>query len=77
MCVMIVQLYWFANRRPQAYVGPDGKPRLFRPEKNMARLARSAERVALPVSPPLKSAMKSATDSGSWISHSTRTLSWN
>lgn len=32
----------------KAYVGPDGKPRLFRPEKNMARLARSAERVALP-----------------------------
>ncbi|KAK0196833.1 aminotransferase [Armillaria mellea] len=32
----------------KAYIGPDGKPRLFRPEKNMARLARSAERVALP-----------------------------
>ena len=34
---------------PQAYLGPDGEPRLFRPERNMARLARSAERVALPV----------------------------
>ncbi|RPD73786.1 branched-chain amino acid aminotransferase II [Lentinus tigrinus ALCF2SS1-7] len=32
----------------KAYVGPDGEPRLFRPEKNMARLARSAGRVALP-----------------------------
>lgn len=33
----------------QAYVGPDGKPRLFRPDQNMKRLARSAARVALPV----------------------------
>lgn len=33
----------------QAYLGPDGKPRLFRPDLNMARLKRSAERVALPV----------------------------
>ncbi|KIK54829.1 hypothetical protein GYMLUDRAFT_62895 [Collybiopsis luxurians FD-317 M1] len=32
----------------KAYIGPDGKPRLFRPEKNMARLARSAARLALP-----------------------------
>ncbi|KAK0199515.1 aminotransferase [Desarmillaria ectypa] len=32
----------------KAYIGPDGKARLFRPEKNMARLARSAERCALP-----------------------------
>ncbi|KAJ3822693.1 aminotransferase [Lentinula raphanica] len=32
----------------KAYVGPDGAPRLFRPAKNMARLARSAERLALP-----------------------------
>ncbi|KAF8824975.1 hypothetical protein HHX47_DHR7000535 [Lentinula edodes] len=32
----------------KAYIGPDGAPRLFRPEKNMARLARSAERLALP-----------------------------
>ncbi|KAH7875315.1 aminotransferase [Lentinula edodes] len=32
----------------KAYVGPDGKPRLFRPDMNMARLARSAERMALP-----------------------------
>ncbi|RDB27397.1 Branched-chain-amino-acid aminotransferase, mitochondrial [Hypsizygus marmoreus] len=32
----------------KAYVGPDGEPRLFRPHKNMERLARSAERVALP-----------------------------
>ncbi|KAF6758775.1 aminotransferase [Ephemerocybe angulata] len=33
----------------KAYLGPDGEPRLFRPQKNMERLARSAERVALPV----------------------------
>ncbi|TFK38803.1 aminotransferase [Crucibulum laeve] len=32
----------------KAYAGPDGKPRLFRPQKNMERLTRSAERVALP-----------------------------
>ncbi|KAJ3794629.1 aminotransferase [Lentinula aff. detonsa] len=32
----------------KAYIGPDGAPRLFRPAKNMARLARSAERLALP-----------------------------
>jgi len=32
----------------KAYRGPDGKPRLFRPDQNMARLERSAERVALP-----------------------------
>ncbi|TEB29331.1 branched-chain amino acid aminotransferase II [Coprinellus micaceus] len=32
----------------KAYVGPDGEPRLFRPQKNMERLARSAARVALP-----------------------------
>ncbi|KZT05309.1 branched-chain amino acid aminotransferase II [Laetiporus sulphureus 93-53] len=32
----------------KAYVGPDGKPRLFRPEMNMARMRRSADRVALP-----------------------------
>ncbi|KDR70050.1 hypothetical protein GALMADRAFT_230375 [Galerina marginata CBS 339.88] len=32
----------------KAYVGPNGEARLFRPEKNMARLARSAKRVALP-----------------------------
>lgn len=32
----------------KAYLGPDGEPRLFRPQKNMERLARSAERVALP-----------------------------
>jgi len=37
------------DMRDKAYLGPDGKPRLFRPEKNMERLARSAERVALPV----------------------------
>lgn len=33
----------------KAYAGPDGGPRLFRPKDNMARLARSVERVALPV----------------------------
>lgn len=32
----------------KAYLGPDGKARLFRPRKNMERLARSADRVALP-----------------------------
>ncbi|PPQ83477.1 hypothetical protein CVT26_004398 [Gymnopilus dilepis] len=32
----------------KAYIGPNGETRLFRPERNMARLARSAERVALP-----------------------------
>ncbi|KAL4254891.1 Branched-chain-amino-acid aminotransferase [Abortiporus biennis] len=33
----------------KAYIGPDGKPRLFRPEMNMARMKRSADRVSLPV----------------------------
>ncbi|KAH9487398.1 Branched-chain-amino-acid aminotransferase, mitochondrial [Psilocybe cubensis] len=32
----------------KAYTGANGEARLFRPDKNMARLARSAERVALP-----------------------------
>lgn len=32
----------------KAYRGPDGKVRLFRPDLNMRRLTRSAERVALP-----------------------------
>ena len=36
----------------QAYLGPDGTPRLFRPHLNMERMVRSAERVALPVSDP-------------------------
>ena len=35
----------------QAYIAPDGEPRLFRPKMNMERLAKSAARVALPVSP--------------------------
>jgi len=43
---MNIETFSFA----QAYVGPDGEARLFRPEENMKRLARSAERVALPVS---------------------------
>jgi branched-subunit amino acid aminotransferase/4-amino-4-deoxychorismate lyase len=34
----------------KAYLGPDGKARLFRPELNVARMARSAVRAALPVS---------------------------
>lgn len=34
----------------KAYLGSDGKPRLFRPQLNMARMERSAARVALPVS---------------------------
>ncbi|KAJ7443211.1 aminotransferase [Mycena galericulata] len=32
----------------KAFMGPDGKPRTFRPAENMARLARSAARMALP-----------------------------
>lgn len=32
----------------KAYAGPDGRPRLFRPELNTARLLRSAVRLALP-----------------------------
>ncbi|KAF8508486.1 branched-chain-amino-acid transaminase [Gautieria morchelliformis] len=32
----------------KAYLGPDGTPLLFRPDMNMARMARSAARVALP-----------------------------
>ncbi|KAH9067019.1 branched-chain amino acid aminotransferase II [Lactarius deliciosus] len=32
----------------KAYLGPDGTPRLFRPQLNMERMVRSAERVALP-----------------------------
>ena len=32
----------------KAYRGPDGRPRLFRPDKNMERMNRSAERIALP-----------------------------
>ncbi|KAH8101468.1 branched-chain amino acid aminotransferase II [Cristinia sonorae] len=32
----------------KAYVGPDGKPRLFRPELNMLRMKRSTARIALP-----------------------------
>lgn len=41
-CVLI------ERRMGQAYVGPDGTPRLFRPSKNMDRLTISAARVALP-----------------------------
>ncbi|KAG9036265.1 hypothetical protein FRB95_009413 [Tulasnella sp. JGI-2019a] len=32
----------------KAHRGPDGRPRLFRPDMNMARMERSADRVALP-----------------------------
>ena len=35
----------------QAYLGPDGKARLFRPEMNVRRLERSMARLALPVRP--------------------------
>ncbi|RDX47081.1 branched-chain amino acid aminotransferase II [Lentinus brumalis] len=38
----------------KAYMGPDGIPRLFRPEKNMARFVRSAARVALPAFSPIE-----------------------
>jgi len=34
----------------KAYLGPDGKARLFRPDMNMRRLERSCTRFALPVS---------------------------
>ncbi|KAG8756849.1 hypothetical protein FRC14_002603 [Serendipita sp. 396] len=36
----------------KAYLGPDGTPLLFRPGLNAARMARSAERLALPVPDP-------------------------
>jgi len=39
---------WALIKLFKAYLGPDGKARLFRPELNVARLARSAARVALP-----------------------------
>lgn len=32
----------------KAYMGADGRPRLFRPDLNMARMKRSADRLALP-----------------------------
>ncbi|ESK90589.1 branched-chain-amino-acid aminotransferase [Moniliophthora roreri MCA 2997] len=32
----------------KAYLGPDGEPRLFRPDLNMKRLVKSVDRVALP-----------------------------
>ncbi|KAF8911396.1 aminotransferase [Mucidula mucida] len=32
----------------KAYIGPNGEARLFRPDQNVARLAKSAERVVLP-----------------------------
>jgi branched-chain amino acid aminotransferase len=32
----------------KAYKGSDGRPRLFRPDRNMARMNRSADRIALP-----------------------------
>ncbi|KAJ7087967.1 aminotransferase [Mycena belliarum] len=36
----------------KAFMGPDGKPRLFRPDQNMARLQTSAARMALPAFDP-------------------------
>ncbi|KAI0766835.1 branched-chain amino acid aminotransferase II [Trametes elegans] len=42
------QLATSAFEGMKAYMGPDGEVRLFRPERNLARLARSAARVALP-----------------------------
>ena len=44
----------YSNFSRQAYIGADGKPRLFRPDLNMKRLETSAARMALPVSNPLK-----------------------
>lgn len=38
----------------QAFVGPDGVARLFRPDLNMQRMIRSTDRVALPVRSPLQ-----------------------
>ncbi|KAI0708199.1 branched-chain amino acid aminotransferase II [Cerioporus squamosus] len=54
----------------KAYMGPDGIPRLFRPEKNMARFARSAARVALPAFDPvelLKLIKKLVTIDKRWV----------
>ena len=42
----------------KAYLGPDGEPRLFRPNLNMKRMKISAERVALPVSFGINSQLK-------------------
>ena len=62
----------------KAFRGPGGKPTLFRPEMNMDRFEKSAERIALPVS----------RSSGYWwyckahanflprFSHSTRMRCW-
>jgi branched-chain amino acid aminotransferase len=46
---------WSTETCSKAYMGPDGVPRLFRPELNMKRLKTSVERVALPVSLQLAS----------------------
>jgi len=45
----------YSNIYVQAYQGPDGTPRLFRPHLNMERMVLSAERVALPVRTPVVS----------------------
>ncbi|KAJ7735544.1 branched-chain amino acid aminotransferase II [Mycena maculata] len=37
----------------KAFLDPDGKPRMFRPEQNMARLVTSAARMALPCVPAM------------------------
>jgi len=36
----------------KAFLGPDGRPRMFRPELNMARMNRSGQRVGLPAIDP-------------------------
>jgi branched-chain amino acid aminotransferase len=63
--------------RAQAYRGPDGTPRLFRPQLNMERMLRSAERVALPVCthPRLLSDLHSDDLNHYSRSHSTQTRS--
>ena len=54
--LLTVLKFWTGHDRPhaprdalRAYRGPDGTPCLFRPQLNMERMVRSAERVALPV----------------------------
>ncbi|EMD32136.1 hypothetical protein CERSUDRAFT_119111 [Gelatoporia subvermispora B] len=47
-CASIFQYGTSVFEGMKAYLGPDGKARLFRPDLNMARLKKSADRLALP-----------------------------
>ena len=47
LCHFFAYLFCICN---QAYLGPNGEARLFRPQMNMDRLKRSAARMTLPVS---------------------------